>query len=447
MVVSLWSTNPDLEALNKVKKEYRAIDVKLCLALMSMLKTAGDVAGVVRIEVEKLQRHRAKHDKILSGREVIAIIFESFRSSDNADVMFMIDNLINMKYPGDSKICDFYTQWHAILEGMQAEDVPPKRTLRDILYKKIRDSTVMKFDLSLYDQFADSDPMKTYDLLMSFIVKRIKLDREKKSQQEKEKAWTEITNPKPGAPATKAEKEKAKKEKEKKEKEKKEKEKKDKEKKEKEKEKKEKEKKEKERKEEEKKEKEKGDKPDKPSAPVIPDPKAKTHPHPGKGKGRGGRSNSPSGDKRPCYFYLVKRDCRNGKNCPFARDTKLREQAEKMGPPRSRSASPKGRGDRACRDFQKGNCSRGDKCPYSRKVDKPAAPAVKVAVTSATVPKQKKSVSFSTVINTKTFVIPVKSGTRWRTPKDPYQRHRNPKLCDPSFLESPDRIENINAQL
>ena len=213
-----WGTNPNLDTLNKVKKEYRAIDVKLCLALMSMLKTAGDVARVVRIEVEKLQRHRAKHDKILSGREVIAILFDSFRSSDNADVMFMIDNLINMKYPGDSKIYDFYTQWHAILEGMRAEDVPPKRTLRDILYKKIRDSTVMKFDLSLYDQFADSDPMKTYDLLMSFVVKRIKLDREKKNQQEKEKAWTEITNPKPGAPATKAEKEKAKKEKEKKEK-------------------------------------------------------------------------------------------------------------------------------------------------------------------------------------------------------------------------------------
>ena len=236
-----WSTNPNLDTLNKVKKEYRAIDVKLCLALISMLKTAGDVARVAGIEVEKLQRHRAKRDKILSGREVIAIIFESFRSSDNADVMYMIDNLIHMKYPGDSKIYDFYTQWHAVLEGMRAEDVPPKRTLRDILYKKIRDSTVMKFDLSLYDQFADSDPMKTYDLLMSFIVKRIKLDCEKKNQLEKEKAWTEITNPKPGAPATKAEREKAQKEKEKKEKEK---------------EKKEKEKKEKEKKEKEKKEKE-----------------------------------------------------------------------------------------------------------------------------------------------------------------------------------------------
>ena len=63
----------------------------------------------------------------------------------------------------------------------------------------------MRFDLSLCDQLPDSDY-----LLMSFIVKRVKLDREKKNLAEKEKSWSEMTNPsKPGAPATKAEKEKA----------------------------------------------------------------------------------------------------------------------------------------------------------------------------------------------------------------------------------------------
>ena len=127
------------------------------------------------------------------------------------------------------------------LEGMREEDIPPKRTLRDILYKKIRHSTIMRFDLSLYEQFPDSDYRKTYDLLMSFIVMRVKLDREQKNMLDKEKAWSEITNPKPGAPATKAEKEKAKKKKEKQEKEKKEKEKKEQEKKDKEKKEKEKE--------------------------------------------------------------------------------------------------------------------------------------------------------------------------------------------------------------
>ena len=82
-----------------------------------MLKTAGDTARVVRIEVEKLQRHRAKHDKMMSGREVIAIMFENFCSSDSAEVMCLIDHLIHLKYQGDSKIYDFYTQWHAILRA------------------------------------------------------------------------------------------------------------------------------------------------------------------------------------------------------------------------------------------------------------------------------------------------------------------------------------------
>ena len=227
-----WNPNPKPDDLKEVKKEYRAIDIKMSLAMTGMLKTAGDPARTVRIEVEKLQRHRAKHSKIMS-----------------------------------------------------------------------------RSDLPLSDQLPNSDVRKPYDLLMSFNVKRSKLDKEKKNLAEKEKAWIEITNPKPGAPATKAEKEKAKKEKEKQEKEKKEKEKKEKEKKEKDK--KEKEKKEKERKEKEKKEKEQQG--DKPGVLVVLDAKAKSHPHP-KGKGKGGRSSSPKDGKRPCYCYLVKRDSRNG-NC------------------------------------------------------------------------------------------------------------------------------------
>ena len=135
-----------------MKKELHAIDVKMCLALTSTLKTAGDIARKVRIEVGKLQRHRAKHSKIMSGREGIA---------SNAEVMYQIDTLIHLEYPGDAKIFDFHDHWHAILGGIRAEDIPPQRTLRDILHKKVRDSTIMKFDLSLYDQLPDADYHKT----------------------------------------------------------------------------------------------------------------------------------------------------------------------------------------------------------------------------------------------------------------------------------------------
>ena len=61
-------------------------------------------------------------------------MFENFCSSDSAEVMYLIDNLIHLKYPGDAKIYEFYNHWRAILAGMRAEGIPPKKTLRDILY-------------------------------------------------------------------------------------------------------------------------------------------------------------------------------------------------------------------------------------------------------------------------------------------------------------------------
>ena len=83
-----WSPSPKLDDLNTVKKDFRAIDVKMCLALASVLKTAGDAARAVRIEIEKLQRHRAKHSKIMSGREVIAFMLElHIRRQCRSDVL------------------------------------------------------------------------------------------------------------------------------------------------------------------------------------------------------------------------------------------------------------------------------------------------------------------------------------------------------------------------
>ena len=380
-----WSTNPELDVLNKVKKEYRAIDVKLCLALMSMLKTSGDPARIVRIEVEKLQRRRAKRDKILSGREVIAIVFESFRSSDNADVMCMIDNLIHMKYPGDSKIYDFYTQWHTLLEGVRVEDIPPTRALRDILYKKIRDSTVVRFDLSLYDQFADSDPGKTYDLLMSFIVKRIKLDREKKNQQEKRKLGARLQTPSPvRLPLRRRKRRPRKKRRNKTRKRKKRRKRRRKRRRKKRRRKKRKRKREKKRR---RKRRRKATSPTSLDCPLYLTLRRSCVLIPAKEKEREiDRTPPQEGISVRATSTWSRETVRMGRIVRLRVNVKLREQAEKNGPPRSRSASPKGRDDKACRDFQKGNCSRGDKCPYSHKADKPAAPAIKIAVSSTALP-------------------------------------------------------------
>ena len=125
----------------------------------------------------------------------------------------------------------------------------------------------------------------------------------------------------------------------------------------------------------------------------------------------------------------VKRDCKNGKDCPFSHDTKLREKAEKNGPPNSRSASPKGRGDKVCRDspIPKGKLQKRRQVPL-RAQD-----------------RETGSVTFSNATHTKQCVILVKAGTRWRKVKDPYQRHSSPRLCDGKVCVTHEHKENVRA--
>ena len=93
----------------------------------------------------------------------------------------------------------------------------------------------------------------------------------------------------------------------------------------------------------------------------------------------------------------------------------------------------------------KGNCKRGDKCPDSHKAEKPAAPAIKIAVTSSASATAKKSVCFSNAIQTKQYRVPVKEGTRWKTLKDPCQRHSTLRFCDASSFSSPEHLESVKA--
>ena len=84
---------------------------------------------------------------------------------------------------------------------MRVADVP-HTTLRDAVYKKVRYSKTMSFELSMCDNLADNDPSKTHQTLLTIMSKRIRLEREKRSAVDEEKTWNEAidnsTMPAPG---------------------------------------------------------------------------------------------------------------------------------------------------------------------------------------------------------------------------------------------------------
>ena len=84
------------------------------------------------------------------GREILAMILEHFRTPGQRETAFTMEHIVSMKYLGDSNLEVFYEKWMEMVSNMMPDDVPPDDWLRDALYKKIRNSSLMMFDIKQY---------------------------------------------------------------------------------------------------------------------------------------------------------------------------------------------------------------------------------------------------------------------------------------------------------
>ena len=226
-----------------------------------------------------------------------------------------------------------------MVSNMMPEDIPSDEWLKDLLYKKIRNSSLLLFDIKQYESWQGGDYRKTYRYLLDCIERHISRQREDKNIAAREKYAREFAGAgKPGtpAPATPTPKEppatpKAKPDPKKKPK----------------------------------------AKPKADAGPVLPSPQPKQH---AKGKGKRGksrtRSPSPKDKKKiPCHFHFIKKSCKNGKDCPYSHDQKVFDSSKpgkgKGGGKTPRSSSPANKPkkiDEPCWHWAKGHCRFGDKC-------------------------------------------------------------------------------------
>ena len=282
------------------------------------------------------------------GREILALILEHFRTPGQRETSFTMEHIVSMKYLGDSNLEVFYEKWMEMVSNMMPDDVPPDDWLRDALYKKIRNSSLMMFDIKQYESWMEGDQRRNYRYLLDVIERHISRIREDKHVAAREKYARDFAGGgKPSAPAPnptaaapdanpKAKPKATPKEKA------------------------------------APKAKAKAD-----AAPVLPSPQPKQHAK-GKGKGQGkgkdrsnGRSTSPRSKKKiPCHFHFIKKACRKGKDCEYSHDQKVfdanknaKGNGRKPGTPRSQSPANKTKKiDEPCWHWAKGKCRYGDKC-------------------------------------------------------------------------------------
>ena len=63
------------------------------------------------------------------------MMFESFRTKDRTDLVYTLDQLVGLEYPGDKHLTLFRSQWREILLNMNPDDIPKEFALKDMLSK------------------------------------------------------------------------------------------------------------------------------------------------------------------------------------------------------------------------------------------------------------------------------------------------------------------------
>ena len=79
----------------------KSMDVKLGVAMTAMLKASGDQGADLYLDVNRKANQYVQTicGKIIKGRQIIAMMYESFRTCDRLDMMVALAYLIKLQYP------------------------------------------------------------------------------------------------------------------------------------------------------------------------------------------------------------------------------------------------------------------------------------------------------------------------------------------------------------
>ena len=144
------------------------------------------------------------------GREILAMILNHFKTPRARSTIFTMEHIVKMQYFGGAQLDQFYHKWTEMCTNMLPEDVPPDNWPRDCLYKKIRNSHLLMFDIKQYESWDEGDYGTTYRHLRNVIERAIARAKEDKHSAVRDKYARDYagsgkpTTPAPATPTPKA---------------------------------------------------------------------------------------------------------------------------------------------------------------------------------------------------------------------------------------------------
>ena len=91
--------NPDLNSLSDSGGDrFATIDIKMAMGMQNMLRQAPDEAKDVYLDATRHSELRHQQGVIVKGRELVALVMQSFRTSDRTDLVYHIKHLFNLDF-------------------------------------------------------------------------------------------------------------------------------------------------------------------------------------------------------------------------------------------------------------------------------------------------------------------------------------------------------------
>jgi hypothetical protein len=183
-VTEAWDPTATFESLeDTVDSSFAILDLKLAAGIQRVLKGAGAKANEVREAISPRVTELGKSGRVLSGRQQLHLVLNSFRAADNSELVFGFDHLASLSVVKGSAF-DFKTQWGHMLETMSTPIAPSSS--QDAFYRKLIGVEDLKEDLHRYDRTPIGNASKTREWLHKAVDSAIMLRRQRKNQEVRE---------------------------------------------------------------------------------------------------------------------------------------------------------------------------------------------------------------------------------------------------------------------
>ncbi len=174
------------DSLADTSERFYPLDNLLAVALMNMLPPA------LKLKVNRKEAVLDEQNLLMTGRQILFMVRESFRTEAHMDVYYNIQDLLAVKWTDDTAMPLFLQRWDSVTDGMGPEFIQD-RLLRDLFLEQVSRSKVLADDVAHYHRLKPEDEHKTLDFLRDAVERSIKLSEDKAVVTERQKTWRSNT--------------------------------------------------------------------------------------------------------------------------------------------------------------------------------------------------------------------------------------------------------------